>query len=101
MWTYSLTCRRLRLPALAGHKRKGVSSPVRHECTRTSSDFQTCGKTIWRGQEGRGLPAIRKWMEESNAKYSVHFVVINVAEKAANTTVRGRLGDVDHYDGDG
>src|ERR1700736_7079584 len=30
-----------RLPALAGHKRKGVSSPVRHECTRTSSDFQT------------------------------------------------------------
>jgi SnoaL-like domain len=29
------------------------------------------------GQERRGLPAIRKWMEESNAKYTVTVVVIN------------------------
>ena len=43
------------------------------------------------GQEVRGLPAIRKWMEESNAKYTVAVIVINVAETAANTTVRGRV----------
>jgi SnoaL-like domain len=43
------------------------------------------------GQERRGLPAIRKWMEESNAKYSVTIAVINVAETAANTTATGRV----------
>src|ERR1700682_400198 len=43
------------------------------------------------GQERRGLPAIRKWMEESNAKYSVTVAVINVAETAANITVTGRV----------
>jgi hypothetical protein len=43
------------------------------------------------GQERRGLPAIRKWMEESNAKYSVTVAVFNVAETAANTTVTGRV----------
>src|SRR6202140_2921161 len=43
------------------------------------------------GQERRGLPAIRKWMEESNAKYTVTVVVINVAETAANTTATGRV----------
>ena len=41
----------LRLPALTRRERKGVSSPVRHECARTSSDFQTRRKAIWR--EGR------------------------------------------------
>src|ERR1700680_4674441 len=43
------------------------------------------------GQERRGLPAIRKWMEETNAKYSVTIAVINVAETAANTTATGRV----------
>ena len=43
------------------------------------------------GQERRGLPAIRKWMEESTAKYSVTVVVINAAETAANTTATGRV----------
>ena len=42
------------------------------------------------GQERRGLPAIRKWMEEANAKSSV-ITIINVAETAANTTVTGRV----------
>ena len=40
------------------------------------------------GHERRGLPAIRKWMEEANAKSSV-ITIINVAETAANTTVTG------------
>ena len=43
------------------------------------------------GQERRGLLAIRKWMEESNAKYSVTVAIINVVEMAANTTVTGRV----------
>jgi hypothetical protein len=43
------------------------------------------------GQEKRGIPAIRKWMEESNAKHSVTVAVINVAETAANTTATGRV----------
>jgi hypothetical protein len=43
------------------------------------------------GQERRGLPAIRRWMEESNAKYSVTVAVINIAETAANTTATGRV----------
>jgi SnoaL-like domain len=42
------------------------------------------------GQERRGLPAIRKWMEESDAKSSV-IAVTNVAETAANTTATGRV----------
>jgi uncharacterized protein (TIGR02246 family) len=40
------------------------------------------------GQERRGLPAIRKWIEETTAK-NVTVSVINVAETAANTTVTG------------
>jgi hypothetical protein len=43
------------------------------------------------GQERRGLLAIRKWMEESNAKYSVTGAIVNAAEMAANTTVTGRV----------
>src|ERR1700676_4782768 len=43
------------------------------------------------GQERRGHPAIRKWMEESNAKYSVTVAIINVAKMAAKTTVTGRV----------
>jgi len=43
------------------------------------------------GRENRGLPAIRKWMEESNAKYSVTVDVINDAETAANTTATARV----------
>ena len=42
------------------------------------------------GHERRGLPAIRKWMEEANAKSSV-ITIINVAETAANTTVTGQV----------
>jgi hypothetical protein len=42
------------------------------------------------GQERRGLPAIRKWMDETTAKSSVITVII-VAETAANTTVTGRV----------
>ena len=42
------------------------------------------------GHERRGLPAIRKWMEEATAKPSV-IAVINVAETDANTTVTGRV----------
>jgi hypothetical protein len=40
------------------------------------------------GQERRGLPAIRKWMDETTAKSSA-IAVTNVAETAANTTVTG------------
>jgi hypothetical protein len=43
------------------------------------------------GQERRGLPAIRRWMEESNAKYTVTVAVINVAETAVNITATGRV----------
>jgi hypothetical protein len=42
------------------------------------------------GQERRGLPAIRKWMEEAAAKPSV-IAVANAAETDANTTVTGRV----------
>src|SRR6202521_4384810 len=42
------------------------------------------------GHERRGLPAIRKWMEEANAKSSI-ITIINVAETAATTTVTGRV----------
>ena len=42
------------------------------------------------GHERRGLPAIRKWMEEANAKSSV-ITIINVAETEASTTVTGRV----------
>src|SRR6202166_651029 len=41
------------------------------------------------GQERRGLPAIRAWMEETTAKYSVTVAVTNVAGTAASTTVTG------------
>src|ERR1700687_536404 len=43
------------------------------------------------GQERRGLPAIRKWMEEANAKYSVSVASSNAAEPTADTTVTGRV----------
>src|ERR1700730_3371645 len=43
------------------------------------------------GRERRGLPALRKWMEETNAKYTVTVAVINVTETAANTTATGRV----------
>jgi hypothetical protein len=43
------------------------------------------------GQERHGRPAIRKWMEESNAKYSVTVAILNIADMAANTTVTGRV----------
>src|ERR1700675_2585525 len=42
------------------------------------------------GHERRGLPAIRKWMEEAAAKPSV-IAVTNAAETDANTTVTGRV----------
>src|SRR6202521_3429349 len=43
------------------------------------------------GQERRGLPAIRKWMEETTAKYNVTVAITIVAETAANTTVTSRV----------
>src|ERR1700682_4729298 len=42
------------------------------------------------GHERRGLPAIRKWMEEANTKTSVT-TLINAAETDANPTVTGRV----------
>src|ERR1700682_3254706 len=42
------------------------------------------------GHERRGLPAIRKWMEEAAAKPSV-IAVTNAAETDAKTTVTGRV----------
>src|ERR1700720_4450132 len=43
------------------------------------------------GQERRGLPALRQWMEEANPKDPLAGELITVAETAANTTVRGRV----------
>jgi SnoaL-like domain len=67
----------------AGHKNHDVDAMI--------GLFTEAATVKDEGQERRGLPAIRKWMKESNAKYTVTVAVINVTETAANTTATGRV----------
>src|ERR1700676_4231200 len=67
----------------AGHKNHDVDAMI--------GTFAESATVKDEGQERRGLPAIRKWRGGSNEKKTVAVVVINVAETAANTTVRGRV----------
>ena len=65
----------------AGHNNRDVDAMI---------GLFTEGATVKdEGQERRGLPATRKWMEETTAKFSVTVAITNVAETAANTTVTG------------
>src|ERR1700720_1039599 len=66
----------------AGHKN--------HEVDAMIGPFAEGAIVKDEGQERRGLPAIRKWMEEAAAKPSV-IAVANAAETDANTTVTGRV----------
>ena len=43
------------------------------------------------GQERRGRVAIREWIVETTRKYGVTIEVLNVAETAANITVKGHV----------
>lgn len=63
----------------------------RHHVDAMLAPFAEAAVVKDEGQERRGLPAIREWMEETTRKYRATVAVADVAEMDGKTVVTGRV----------